>query len=218
MKSLIFRTITRRFVTKTKQSDLEFLDQYISDFEMGVKKNVVGTDSKVMQESMKKFGQLGVLGILNRTVVHDMGFEKPTPVQEKVIPYLIKERSVISSAETGTGKTASYLLPIISNTIQWMKGNSNGITTMIMCPTKELASQIFDQFQQLIKNLEVKPKALVITGKKTVDFDNETLYLGVNIIITTPGKVIELLSKKKQVLDLSHLKYFILDECDKMLE
>lgn len=143
-----------------------------------------------------------------------MGFEKPTPIQEEAIPVILKNRDIIGCAQTGTGKTAAYLLPVIQHIT---KKAPQHINTLIIAPTRELALQIDQQLEGFAYFTPVSSIA-IYGGRDGASFDREkkALLKGADIIIATPGKFIQHLNLG--YVDLSHLEHFILDEADRMLD
>ncbi len=143
-----------------------------------------------------------------------MGFEKPTPIQEMAIPHILAGKDLIGCAQTGTGKTAAFLLPII-NKIEQNPGER--IDTLIITPTRELANQIDQQLTGFSYFTQVSSMA-VYGGGDASGFEQEKKALtnGVNIIVATPGKLIAHLNLGYVKLD--QLKHVVLDEADRMLD
>ncbi len=143
-----------------------------------------------------------------------MGFEKPTPIQEQAIPFILNNKDLIACAQTGTGKTAAYVLPILN---MIAKANSNHISALIVVPTRELALQI-DQVIQGFSYFTSTSSIAIYGGGDGISFENEkkALKTGANIIIATPGRLIGHLNMGYVKLD--HLQHFILDEADRMLD
>lgn len=145
-----------------------------------------------------------------------MGYEKPTPVQEQAIPAIIEGKDLIACAQTGTGKTAAFLLPIITNILK--KGNDDHkIRALIISPTRELAVQIDQQLEGMSYFAGISSLA-IYGGSDGAAFDQEkqALKKGADIIIGTPGRLISHLNLG--YADWSSLQYLILDEADRMLD
>ncbi len=143
-----------------------------------------------------------------------MGFDKPTPVQEKAIPLVLENRDMIACAQTGTGKTAAYVLPILSKIIHSEKRHLN---TLVIAPTRELALQIDQQVEGFGYFLGVS--SIPIYGGNdgaTWDQQRRALEQGADIVIATPGRLIALLAAG--TVDFSHLQHLVLDEADRMLD
>lgn len=143
-----------------------------------------------------------------------MGFEEPTPIQEQAIPLILKHHDLIACAQTGTGKTAAFLLPILN---KLAKENIDETNTLIVVPTRELALQIDRSLQGFSYYTGVSSLA-VYGGGDGVVFENEkrALTQGANIIVATPGRLMSHMNLG--YVKLNHLQHFILDEADKMLD
>ena len=149
--------------------------------------------------------------------LYDMHFDKCTPVQEKCIPEILKGNDVLGVAQTGTGKTAAYLLPVLSKLDD---GNypDNAINCLIMSPTRELAQQIDQAMQGFSYYLQGVSSVAVYGGNDGNRYDQElkSLQLGADVVIATPGRLISHISLGN--VDLSKVSFFILDEADRMLD
>jgi superfamily II DNA/RNA helicase len=147
-----------------------------------------------------------------------MGFYEPTPIQEKGIPIILQDKDLIGCAQTGTGKTAAFLLPIAQNIlIDKDKGRGGKINTLIIVPTRELAVQIDQQLQGLSYFTGISSLA-VYGGGDGMSWDQQrnALEQGADIIVATPGRLIAHL--QMGYLDFSELKHLVLDEADRMLD
>lgn len=144
-----------------------------------------------------------------------MGFEKATPIQEKAIPIILNKKDLVACAQTGTGKTAAFILPIIHNLS--MASESKGINTVVIVPTRELAIQIDQQIHGFTYFSSVESVA-IYGGGDGDDWESQkkALTSGVDIVVTTPGKFIAHLNMG--YMDLSHVQHVILDEADRMLD
>jgi len=143
-----------------------------------------------------------------------MGFEKATPIQELAIPIILEHRDLIACAQTGTGKTAAYLLPIINKNI---RNHKHAVNTLIIVPTRELAIQIDEAMQGFGYFTPVNAIA-IYGGSDGLSFEQEkkALTQGANIIIATPGRLISHLNMGYAKFD--HVEHLILDEADRMLD
>ena len=143
-----------------------------------------------------------------------MGFEKPTPIQQQAIPIIMKDKDIIACAQTGTGKTAAFLLPVINKIIQT---KTESIDTLIIVPTRELAIQIDEAVQGLAYFAPVSAIA-IFGGNNGSSFEQEKKALthGANIIIATPGRLIAHLNMG--YVNIGNLTHLILDEADRMLD
>lgn len=145
-----------------------------------------------------------------------MRFEECTPIQEKTIPYILEGRDLMGIAQTGTGKTAAYLLPVIN---KLSEGNypTDAINSIIMSPTRELAQQI-DQMMEGFSYFMPTSSVAVYGGSDGSSFEQQKrgLSLGADMVIATPGRLLAHLNLG--YVDLSHVSFFILDEADRMLD
>ncbi len=146
----------------------------------------------------------------------DMNFEEMTPVQEATIPVILAGRDVIGCAQTGTGKTAAYTLPLLHRIMA--EGNpENKILSVIIVPTRELAQQIDQQFQGFSYYAPISTTVVYGGGDgKGWDVQKRGMLMGADVVIATPGRMISHLQNSG--VDLSHVKYLILDEADRMLD
>ncbi|MDR1719360.1 MAG: DEAD/DEAH box helicase [Dysgonamonadaceae bacterium] len=140
-----------------------------------------------------------------------MGFESPMPVQEEVIPFLLgRDNEVIALAQTGTGKTAAYGLPILQQ-INVKIANPQAV---VLCPTRELCLQIAGDLNDYSKYID-KLRVLPVYGGSSIESQIKALRRGVHIVVATPGRLIDLINRK--TVDLSEVRNVILDEADEML-
>ena len=146
-----------------------------------------------------------------------MRFEECTPIQEQAIPLLLEGRDLIGVAQTGTGKTAAYLLPIL-NSLSEGNHPEDAINCVIMAPTRELAQQIDQQMEGFAYFMDGVSSVAVYGGGDGIIFEQQKrgLTLGADVVIATPGRLIAHLSLG--YVDLSRVSFFILDEADRMLD
>lgn len=143
-----------------------------------------------------------------------MGFTKPTPIQEKAIPLIQEGRDLIATAQTGTGKTAAFILPILNKIA---KNGSSQLNTLILAPTRELAVQIDQQIQGLAYFLGISSIPIYGGGDGIVwEQQRKALEHGAEIVVATPGRLIALLAGGK--IDMQTLEHFVLDEADRMMD
>ena len=146
----------------------------------------------------------------------DMNFQEMTPVQEHTIPVILEGRDIIGCAQTGTGKTAAYTLPLLNRLL--IEGNEdNVIKSVIIVPTRELAQQIDQQFQGFSYYLPVSTTVVYGGGDgKGWDVQKRGMLMGSDVVIATPGRMISHIQNSG--IDLSHVECLILDEADRMLD
>lgn len=161
-----------------------------------------------------KFKEVGIQSPVLESV-EAMGYETTTPIQEQAIPIILNGKDLIACAQTGTGKTAAFLLPTIQQ-IQAQEDHGS-IDALVIVPTRELAIQIDQQIQGLGYFVNISSLAIYGGGDGTSwDVQKKALVNGANVIIATPGRLIAHLNQ--EYVDLSKVKHFILDEADRMLD
>jgi ATP-dependent RNA helicase RhlE len=144
-----------------------------------------------------------------------MGYREPTPIQAQAIPLIMEKKDLIACAQTGTGKTASYLLPLLDQIAK--SGNKDHTSTLILAPTRELAQQIDQQAEGLAYFTGVSSVAVFGGGDGSIyEQQRRALRDGVNIIIATPGRLIAHLISG--IVKVDHLQHLVLDEADRMLD
>lgn len=160
-----------------------------------------------------KFNELGLNDSVLEAITH-MGFENATPIQEKAIPEILINKDLLACAQTGTGKTAAFILPILHK----LTGKEDtSINTLILVPTRELAIQIEQEIQGLSYFVSVGSMAIYGGGDGAKWEEQKTaLVEGMDIIVATPGKLLSHLNQG--YVDFSKIEHFILDEADKMLD
>lgn len=162
-----------------------------------------------MQNKQLSFAELGLSEAMINAL-KQKGFETPSPIQALVIPeFLLEKSNIIGQAQTGTGKTAAFSIPILE-TIETSTGM---VRALILTPTRELANQVSDEIYSLIG--EKKLRVLPVYGGSSIEQQIKNIKRGVDIIVGTPGRIIDLLERK--ILVLKNLEFFVLDEADEML-
>lgn len=143
--------------------------------------------------------------------VADMGFETASPIQSEAIPFILEGRDVIGQAQTGTGKTAAFGIPIVEKVIPFEKV----VQGLVLCPTRELAVQVTEELKKLAKH---KKGVWVTTvyGGDSIERQIKSLKAGANIVVGTPGRVIDLIERR--ALKLENVSKVVLDEADEMLD
>jgi ATP-dependent RNA helicase RhlE len=144
-----------------------------------------------------------------------VGYTTPTPIQEQSIPHILAGRDIFGCAQTGTGKTASFALPLLQllEPTEGVKGKRN-VKALILAPTRELAIQIGESFRDYGKNSKLR--SAVIFGGVSQHKQVNQLSAGVDILIATPGRLLDLM--QQGFITLQHITHFVLDEADRMLD
>ncbi len=155
------------------------------------------------------FAELGLRPELLKAV-SDLGYEEPSPIQVQAIPLLLDGRDVLGQAQTGTGKTAAFALPLLQN----LDYDAAGVQALILTPTRELALQVAEAVFQYGK--ELGARVLPVYGGTAYARQIKRLKDGVHVVVGTPGRIIDLIDKG--VLDFSSVRYLVLDEADEMLD
>lgn len=160
------------------------------------------------------FNELALHPLILRAVQED-GYDHPTPIQEQAIPALLAGKDILGSAQTGTGKTAAFALPMIhAIASQPNKGKYRKISSLILAPTRELALQIKESFDRYGRKTHVK--AIAVYGGMSKRTQIIKIKRGVDVLIATPGRLLDLIQMK--VLDLHTVSMYVLDEADQMLD
>jgi len=161
-------------------------------------------------ENIMKFSDLG-LGAAQLRVVESLGYTVPTPIQHQTIPVILEGRDLIGCAETGTGKTAAFLLPILQKLSDTRRP---GVRVLVLAPTRELALQIQTNYNQLntIKN----NRSVILIGGANIKTQIADLRRGATVVVATPGRLLDL--AERGVMNLSHVEVLVLDEADRMLD
>lgn len=145
----------------------------------------------------------------------DEGYTEPTSIQEKAIPLVLNRQDVLGSAQTGTGKTAAFAIPIIQHLAKRQKPDGKRkVTTLVVTPTRELALQIAESFTAYGRYTQIKNT--VIYGGVGQGAQTDALRRGVDVLVATPGRLLDLMDQG--YITLHHVRYFVLDEADRMLD
>ena len=162
---------------------------------------------------MSQFAELGLPEALCRAV-SESGYDTPTPIQAAAIPPILLGHDLLGAAQTGTGKTAAFMLPILTRLAATPRPPGNPIRALILTPTRELAAQIAESVTTYGKY--TKLSSLVIFGGVGANPQIQRLRRGVDILIATPGRLLDLAGQ--QALSLNRIETFVLDEADRMLD
>ena len=142
-------------------------------------------------------------------------YTKPTPIQEKVIPLVLEQKNIMAQAQTGSGKTASFVLPILELLSQNSREGKRKIKVLVLTPTRELTLQVAEAFSFFGKVLTQKPKVVSVIGGEGIGDQIYAIQKGCDVVVATSGRFLDVLSKKQ--MTLNHLEFLVLDEADKML-
>jgi ATP-dependent RNA helicase RhlE len=145
------------------------------------------------------------------TNLNSLGYTNPTAIQEKAIPLILEGKDLLGIAQTGTGKSAAFCLPILN---RLMISESKGINTLILVPTRELATQIQNSFETYGRNLPIK--SVAIFGGVNQKIQVSAIREGVSIIVATPGRLLDLIDQG--IIRLNKVETLVLDEADQMLD
>lgn len=160
-----------------------------------------------------KFDSLGLNSSILKAV-SEKGYETPSPIQAKAIPEILIGKDVLASAQTGTGKTAGFTLPMLNILAETPPERRRKIRALVLTPTRELAAQIQENVKEYSLYLDLK--STVIFGGVNQNPQVRTLKQGVDILIATPGRLLDL--KSQNALSLSDIEFLVLDEADRMLD
>ena len=161
------------------------------------------------------FSKLIFLDEINKSL-RENAYVLPTKIQEKVIPLILEKKDIMAKAQTGSGKTASFVLPILQLWDEKKYEGKSKIRVLVLTPTRELALQVSQSFELFSQNLEKKPKLVTIIGGKSIGDQLLDIQKGCDIVVATTGRLLDILEKKQ--MNLSSLEFFVLDEADKMLD
>ncbi len=140
--------------------------------------------------------------------ITELGYSEPTPIQAAIIPLMLKGADVLGQAQTGTGKTAAFALPILQNFTQ-----QRYIQALVLAPTRELALQVADSMTEYGKHLDVR--VLAVYGGQPYGPQISRLNRGVDVVVGTPGRMLDLI--ERNALNIKHIRTLVLDEADEML-
>ncbi len=161
------------------------------------------------------FSSLKLSESINRAL-RESGFSKPTAIQEKVIPAIMIGNDVMAQAQTGSGKSASFILPILQNLVDNEREGKAKIRVLVLAPTRELTLQVAGDFEKFSAFLDKRPKIVAVIGGESIGDQLYDIQQGCDIVVATSGRLLDIFSKKQ--MNLSKLEFFVLDEADKMLD
>ena len=160
------------------------------------------------------FASLGLIEpLLNR--LQSLGYDKPTPVQEKAIPAVLAGRDLMAAAQTGTGKTAGFALPVLQRlTLQGSQVASNSVRALVLVPTRELAEQVHANIKAYAADLPLRTYA--VYGGVSINPQMMALRKGVDVLVATPGRLLDL--HRQNAVKFNQVETLVLDEADRMLD
>ncbi|MFB9054674.1 DEAD/DEAH box helicase [Formosa undariae] len=159
------------------------------------------------------FNSLGLSDALLKAI-NKKGYDTPSPIQEKAIPPILEGKDVLASAQTGTGKTAGFTLPLLQILSEGTTKRHRPVRALILTPTRELAAQIFENVKEYSEFLDIR--SAVIFGGVNQKPQAATIKRGVDVLVATPGRLLDLCNQN--ILSLASVEIFVLDEADRMLD
>ena len=159
------------------------------------------------------FNSLGLSDALLKAI-SKKGYTTPTTIQEKAIPRILEKKDVLASAQTGTGKTAGFALPIIQILAQGQRLRKRPVRALVLTPTRELAAQVYAEIKEYCSFVDIR--STVIFGGVNQNPQVAALRQGVDILVATPGRLLDLHGQK--LLSLAKIEFLVLDEADRMLD
>ena len=169
---------------------------------------------RLRREIVTSFESLGLSGPLLRAVT-ELGFTAPTPIQERAIPEVAARHDVVAEAQTGSGKTAAFALPVLQR-LALESSQTHAPRALVLAPTRELALQVASAFQSFAKFQPLPPSVLAVIGGEPIERQIEALSAGVDILVATPGRLLDLVQDAH--VELSDVRTLVLDEADKLLD
>lgn len=143
-------------------------------------------------------------------------YKEATPIQKEVIPLIKSKHDILAQAQTGSGKTASFVIPILELLKEEKSAKKAKIKVLVLAPTRELTLQITETFSNMSQFFEKKPSIVSVIGGESIGDQLLKIQKGCDIVVATSGRLLDIIDKKQ--MDLSNLQYFVLDEADKMLD
>ncbi|MBY5922268.1 DEAD/DEAH box helicase [Ferrimonas balearica] len=159
------------------------------------------------------FASLGLSPELARAVA-DKGYSTPSPIQDKAIPAILEGKDVMAAAQTGTGKTAGFTLPMLQNLTRGPRARSNRVRALVLTPTRELAAQVAESVKAYGQNLPLR--SVVVFGGVSINPQMQALRRGADVLVATPGRLLDLYSQN--AVRFEDLELLVLDEADRMLD
>lgn len=159
------------------------------------------------------FSQLGLIAPLVKAVT-DKGYTTPSPIQTQAIPVILSGKDILGAAQTGTGKTAGFALPLLQRLAEHGTRKANQVRALVLTPTRELAAQVYENIQYYSQNLPLK--STVVFGGVGINPQMKALRGGVDVLVATPGRLLDLYNQN--AVRFNALEILVLDEADRMLD
>jgi ATP-dependent RNA helicase RhlE len=161
------------------------------------------------------FSSIGLLEYMQR-VVEAVAYAEPTPIQEQSIPLILEGVDLIGKAQTGTGKTAAFALPVLQMLNETMPdAGKSPVRAVVLTPTRELAQQVADAFETFESHMPRRIGVTAIIGGEDITLQLQDLHRGAQVVVATPGRLLELI--REDLINLSSLKILVIDEADRLL-
>lgn len=148
--------------------------------------------------------------------LNKIGFHEATPIQSQVIPLILEQKDILAQAQTGSGKTAAFAVPILNGLLDEPIAKKAKIKALILTPTRELTLQVAQVFKTLSQDFEHQPKVVTIIGGESIGNQLLDVQKGCDIVVATSGRLLDIIGKNQ--ISFDSLRYFVLDEADKMLD
>lgn len=161
------------------------------------------------------FTSLGLSGFFQRAL-DELGYETPTAVQSQAIPAVLEGRDVLAAAETGSGKTAAFVLPLLETLLNHPGLRSNQVAALVLVPTRELAVQVEQAIQAYTAYYPRRVKTLAVYGGVSINVQMQAMRGGCDLMVATPGRLLDLI--EKNAINLNQVQHLVLDEADRMLD
>ena len=200
------RTTRSLFTAHDRSTDVFALFPSVIDI-------VAGSQNQHKKRDTMRFSTLGLSEPLLRAVI-DKGYDTPSPIQAKAIPVVLDGRDVMAAAQTGTGKTAGFTLPLLHGLAKGQPARANQVRALVLTPTRELAAQVAESVDTYGKYLSLR--SAVVFGGVNINPQMMKLRRGVDILIATPGRLLDL--HQQNAMSFNKLEVLILDEADRMLD
>ncbi|MFG1491454.1 DEAD/DEAH box helicase, partial [Oceanospirillum sp. HFRX-1_2] len=161
------------------------------------------------------FISLGLSGFFQRAL-DELGYDTPTAIQAQAIPAVLEGRDLLAAAETGSGKTAAFVLPLLEKLLDHEGLRSNQVAALVLVPTRELAVQVEEAVKAYTAYYPRRIKSLAVYGGVSINTQMQAMKGGCDLMVATPGRLLDLMEKNAITLD--QVQHLVLDEADRMLD